>query len=195
MSDIHVLFFSDSINQNELAEYNISLQKVHFECKSCQEAAESTLQDLISHWNNHDWVVVGHYWMTWVLYEYLILLRERGLRTPIKVIISHFPSPTLPVANMPWSGNLSKWHLPVCITDYALKYKLRLDNVECALLWRDNAMGLRQDMMDKWQEVFPNIIDKRIEHDSEESLSCPLKSSIYRVYLSNKIVLCGWIWR
>jgi hypothetical protein len=51
------------------------------------------------------YVVVSHSMGTWMAYEFLKLVAERGIPYPKQLVVSGFPAPSWPEADRPWNKN------------------------------------------------------------------------------------------
>ena len=51
------------------------------------------------------YVVVGHSMGTWMSYEFIRLLAERGVPLPSQWVVSGFPAPSIPDKERPWNRN------------------------------------------------------------------------------------------
>ena len=51
------------------------------------------------------YVVVSHSMGTWMAYEFLKLVAEKGIPYPKQLVVSGFPAPSWPEADRPWNKN------------------------------------------------------------------------------------------
>jgi len=51
------------------------------------------------------WVLIGHSMGTWMSYEWMKMLAERGIPLPKQWIVSGFPAPDIPENERPWNKN------------------------------------------------------------------------------------------
>jgi len=88
------------------------------------------------------YVVVGHSMGTWMLFDFVKLLMEKGIPLPQQIVVSSFPAPHIPADQRPWRVNKG-------MDDEAFKDECRTWNVNEIVfgegLWKQYKDMMRDD--------------------------------------------------
>lgn len=71
----------------------------------CKEDLLPVLEPVIK--QDVPYVIIGHSMGTWMSYEFIKLLAEKGLPLPKMLFVGGFPGPNIPVGDRPWNKNRS----------------------------------------------------------------------------------------
>ena len=169
------------------------------ELNSITQLASNLWMVLSKFWSKKSWKVIAHGSSTWVFYELLLLIRADKKQLPEMVIISCFPSPTLPSANFLWTGLKDHSEGIKKIFDYKLKNRQSFETISATLIWSKFDRWTRQDMMNKWMEVFPSTIDKQIFNHSPSSINDDTEVRFIWIRLIKKCIRtdglkCNYMW-
>tara|TARA_X000000950_G_C13908046_1_gene657769 strand:- start:3526 stop:4206 length:681 start_codon:yes stop_codon:yes gene_type:complete len=198
-----LLIFIEEYNlpeENDVQEYKVNLINFKEEnlegINSIQELAYNIWVELERKWKGKRWRVICHCWGSWIMYELLGLIKNSNNVLPYFLIISSFPSISLPIVNVQWSkveGCSKYWDLMV---NYEMKHRNCFGYISTLLIFSnfESKIPLRQDMMDKWQEIFPNTNYKLIYSGEDGLLKTHLLKLMFDYYEKLQPDCCGFLW-